>query len=191
MDLLANYEFTVIYRPGPKHGNADALSGIEHASQEVEPFEEAGICVLGQGWACSAEDFCATQRRDEDLAKVHEWIRDHSAPQSQEVRELSSTGKLYAGILQQMVVNDKGLRCRRAPAGNDIEARLQVCIPSEAIGAMIEHAHKLAGHKAAVPTLERLRRNKFFFSPAHEKGERSNDKGTHVYRPKKDVRGKG
>ena len=73
-----------------------------------------------------------------------------------------------------------------------MEARLQVCTPSDAIGAVIEHAHKLAGHKAAVPTLERLRRNKKIFSLPHmKKGRGQTTKGTHVYWSKKDVRGKG
>jgi hypothetical protein len=41
LELLANYEFEVQYRPGPKHANADALSRIDHAPDGEEgSFDE-------------------------------------------------------------------------------------------------------------------------------------------------------
>jgi len=39
MALLSNFDFQVVYRPGTQHGNADAMSRIEHA-EEPDPVDE-------------------------------------------------------------------------------------------------------------------------------------------------------
>ncbi len=42
LQLLSNYDFEIMYRPGPKHGNADALSRAPHVESRTEALTECG-----------------------------------------------------------------------------------------------------------------------------------------------------
>jgi hypothetical protein len=164
LGILGNYDFDIEYRPGPKHGNADALSRVEHAQEEgpTREEEEETVCSLAADWPWTTDDFRHLQEQDADLRLAIQWVQDKQKPDRYVVQSLSSTAKGYACLYDQLQFNDVGLLCRteKAPVGDGVT--LRVCIPTEATATAMAHVHTLGGHKAVDATVARLRRNCFF-----------------------------
>ena len=73
LETLATFEFTVQHRAGTKHGNADALSRIDHAPplQADEDDDEVvnALCALGD--ADKAERLCTLRYQSQDVNYFH------------------------------------------------------------------------------------------------------------------------
>lgn len=179
LELLGNYEFDIQYRPGPQHGNADALSRIAHADpagpcevdeticavglgqpEQVVPF----LCVLGLGrdelW--TRDELIDLQEADDDMGPIKKAVEAGQPLNRFEIRAMSALGKIYAGMASTLKISQAGLLCRVTTDDVGGEEVLQVCMPKEAVATVMDHAHCLGGHKAVGATVARLRRNVYF-----------------------------
>ena len=162
MEVLANYDFEVQYRPGPKHGNADGLSRISHAPPMDQPVPNEAICVLGSETLWSTEELVALQEGDPDMGRVRRAVQEATPLDGFTIKAMSPTGRLYAGLMESLAINEKGLLCRKQRDEIGDGDRLLVCLPAEAIPVALEHAHRIGGHKAVDATINRLKVNTFF-----------------------------
>ena len=155
LQLLANYDFDIVYRPGPKHGNADALSRISHAPEVAEALDEGSLCSIQAAWALDPADLLAAQKADPDLARVRQWLAD-GKPAKVEVTAGSEALKVYAQIFDQLHLDHRGLLCRTR------DDRPLVCVPSSLVPRVIKHAHHVGGHQATEATARRLQQVCYF-----------------------------
>ena len=80
LQVLEQFDFQVVHRPGEKHANADALSrgpchqcGCDH----VCTLSDKGISWLAE-WP--SKFFVREQRKDPDLKQVIDWCSDNTMP---------------------------------------------------------------------------------------------------------------
>ncbi len=178
---LAQYDFDIEYRPGPKHGNADALSRCSHPdpwvpdSDGVEekmidaPFplaahlfgQETGLSTLTSELAApfSATAMAEAQKRDVDLRRIHEWVLSKHEPSNQDVRLLSEDGRLYCSLLRDLEVADDGCLYRLLPDNTDLAWTRDrvVCVPADMQDDVIRYFHTIGGHQGRDSTLDRIR----------------------------------
>ena len=77
LDVLGEFDFAIEYRPGPRHGNADALSRRNCRSCVFCRSHEGLSCLVVQAGdapvdAWSPESLSQAQRKDDELCKVWE-----------------------------------------------------------------------------------------------------------------------
>jgi transposase InsO family protein len=93
LELLSQFDFKVIHRPGAKHTNADALSRMPYDQDECQCYD--GHTILGN-LPCGGCDKC--------LKKHREWSAffelDDTVPLAAKVREIKVTMRNEARIMQ-------------------------------------------------------------------------------------------
>ena len=165
LDTLANFDFEVQHRAATKHGNADALSRVDHA-EAAEPDDPAAeqMYALERKQPWTRTELLELQLADEDLRQVHKWLTRRRAPDSLEARALSVDGQIYAGQFDSLELDDDGLANlrrydSRAPSG---ARQLKVCLPRETWDEAMRVVHETGSHMAVLATMTRLQRNAYF-----------------------------
>ena len=182
LERLGSYDFEVEHRAGVKHGNADALSRLDHAPQaeEDEDYDDEKVYHLrsmneaimslipdqddATGIVCDAAELKRQQEEDDTLAKVREWLESGKFPDSLDRRAMSSEMQWYAGKLPKLEINDKGLICHKAidsPTGKGSLPQ-RVCIPEDMQTAVASHAHLAGGHMGISVTSRRVEKQVYF-----------------------------
>lgn len=185
LSAVADFDFTVVHRPGKRHINADALSRAPHIRDAPEPDEP--VCtddtfldsVLGsitedhlgtlaqaeQQYTYSLEHLRGMQEEDETLKLARQWIKGVMAvPNDLESRGLSMDAQIYKALLPQLFLDPTGLlryRYREDPNLPNSERSL-ICLPRDLWDDAIRKAHEVGGHMALDNTLHRLRRTLWF-----------------------------
>ena len=76
LNVLSDYDFTIVHRPGKKHGNADALSrapvGREPSTDDPPIFDHDFLAVLAEE---ENQMMVTDQQNDEVLSEVRGWVR--------------------------------------------------------------------------------------------------------------------
>ena len=155
LQVLAHYDFDIQYRPGPKHGNADALSRIEHAPEVAETFDEGGLCAISPTWAVPPKEMLHHQEADPDLRVVRQWLSDGAVSKA-EMTAGSTALKTYGQVFDQLHLDHDRLICRTK------DDTPLVCVPLALIPRVIRHAHMVGGHQASEATAQRLRQRCYF-----------------------------
>jgi transposase InsO family protein len=173
LEALANYPFKVQYRPGPQHGNADALSRIDHAkpagdapdetihfmevaSEGCSPWHQVALLrTATPDW--TKEEVRRQQEEDEVLKIVRAWVRDKTDPPNALVCSMSTEGKIYAGLFEQLAMDSDEVLVRR-----EGDRPPRVCLPSDMRDTAITYVHELGAHQGVEATLERLSKNFYF-----------------------------
>ncbi len=172
MDVLANFNFTIQYRPGAKHLNADALSRIGHAdTAEGEEGEEAEVLVLTASLAAEKQDavlpqgrdaVAEAQRRDPILRLVRVWLQAGKTPDELSVRGLPPEGQLYAGLLPLLSLHRESGLIQLHWEGPTAGDTVVTCVPEKLVEESIRLAHRTGGHQGIEKTTQRLRQTTFF-----------------------------
>lgn len=177
LEELAPYVFSVEYRAGARHANADAMSrrpcahdGCRYCekreSREVELRSEVGQSPLtdSEGPACraaqvvDAAEWRAQQEQDADLLPVLQWVESGQKPQWNEVAGYSHATKGLFAKWETLRVKDGVLqRAWKEPATG--EERWQVVVPRALRESMLEACHGASGtgHFGVSKTLHQLR----------------------------------
>lgn len=145
---LANFDFTVKYRPGKENGNADALSRRppEETSSHVRATTEDGVQKGPEGWA-------ERQEEDPTLRTVKARIQQPGCTQGHKSKLLKPYSKCWhqlqmKGDLLVKVSEEKG-------SNQQIE---QIVVPPGWRRLVWEEYHNAAGHLAGAKTLSLLQR---------------------------------
>jgi len=178
LDTLANYNFTVQFRDGVKHGNADALSRSEHvreptAQEEKEAEDEScnaidglNITAIMNPDVMSKTALREYQERDEVLGKVREWVRTGNKPARADIRQESPELRQYLGLYELLRLDEHQILYRRAEPGEFFQHD-RLCLPDVLQGHVLKICHEgTGGHMGIKTTLSRLQPKFYFVSMA-------------------------
>ena len=179
LQLLADHDFVVEYRPGDKHGNADALSRAEHAgvnsspSQEVddEPADWAPrkiglpvLCAIQQqlppGQLLSARVVLEAQLADPDIKDVMLYVKAKQ-PLPEDFAKGGSVLRRELTTQFHRLSIHKGLLYFWAGQ------KAKLVLPTALQDDVAVKAHRLVAHRGPKATLQRVRAT--VFSPGMTK----------------------
>ena len=171
LQVLAEFQFTILHRPGKRHQNADALSRVHHA-EPLGPDEQVddvpGLLVSAiegdeggdEGFHIVIQELRAKQEDDENLGLIKKWIQSKYKPESLQIRALSREGQIYADLLPSLCIDHRDLVCLKQTDGSVEE--LKICVPEALKDPLIRKIHQIGGHQAVQATTYRVQRNLFF-----------------------------
>ena len=162
LEILSEYNFQVLHRPGVQHGNADALSRspCKQCGQTQEQGAAADVaaiqCPFLPHW--SKQEICAMQQENPDLQLVVQWLHSHTIPPK------CPQGSPYLKTLwhqrSYLTLRD-GILYRRwedVPGGG-AQPRLQLLLPPRMVPEVLHglHSSPTGGHLGISKTLEKAR----------------------------------
>ena len=171
LEVLSEYDFTIVHRPGAKHSYADALSRSncsQHDTQDVQinqPIAALVTSLASDNWlgAKSADEIQAAQRADPNLLAVATWLEKGTIP-SQFPKNCNQ--QLQALWNQRHhLLRDGIVYCQwRDVPGNGENQKLQLVVPKQWISDILTSLHdsSTAAHLGTRKTLERIR-NRFYW----------------------------
>lgn len=145
---LANFDFTLKYRPGKDNSNADALSRRppEETSSHVMATTEDGVQKEPEGWA-------ERQEEDPTLNAVKAMIQQPNSTQ----RYKSKLLKAYSKCWHQLQMKGNLLVKLSEEQGSNQQVE-QIVVPAGWRRLVWEEYHNAAGHLAGAKTLSLLQR---------------------------------
>eukprot|EP00731_Ephydatia_muelleri_P024551 Em0016g822a len=190
LEILAEFDFDVIHRPGLRHGNADALSriqckqcGMHNGSVTPCLFHNAfGAGNSGDLWSGSdvhseaalsvvpLEDPKEMQGSDADLKRVISWI-ENSSPPAALPSEGSYTLQTLWAQYEHLVIRDGVLfRQWEDVPGKGCNKHLQLVVPRSSIGSVLQQLHSSpsGGHLGIFKTLEKVRSRFYWPGQRHD-----------------------
>ena len=154
---ISNYDFTVIHRAGKNHGNADALSRIDHAPQLPEPSVHDKERILAiQTRSDPLPAFAVAQDKDEDLSLIKATLTSGRALQGADFKDASKVQNFYFKIFKSLVIVNGVLKLR-LPSG-----ALRTCLPRSMWSSALKVAHDDTGHIAFDRSLHSLQARVIF-----------------------------
>ena len=154
LEVLAGHDFTVEFRPGKDHGNADSLSRIEHArdptlQEELEADEEAMYALFPMPQD-DTEALKQATAEDVDLQKVIQWVRGGVKPEKGVLRTESDEVRQYMALFECLTVGEEdGLLRRRRQEGEHFE-KDRLCLPYALVNQAVRECHEMTGGHMAV-----------------------------------------
>ena len=167
LETLSDYEFEVVFRPGTKHANADALSRTDHAD-EIDPeavedeFGQPGIKAIQTPHPWShINEVKELQEKDPTLITVKEYILQGQPPGKLERRKQPTDVQHYLSIYEQLSLNSENLIIRTItdPTGDPLT---KLCVPLKLQTQIVKEAHEQGGHMGINVTEERVKNNFHF-----------------------------
>src|SRR6266487_2175810 len=132
LETLSNNNFSVQFRDGKKHGNADALSRVEHARdptpEEKEEAEVEACHAIRRPSPVTVEELRHHQQADPDLLTVRRWLRQDYKPTRQEVRNESDAIRQYLSIYELLILDGNRL-LKRKSQGEEFAQKNRLCLP--------------------------------------------------------------
>ena len=172
--ILSTFEFDVQYRPGPKHGNADALSRIEHAEPlegEEEEEKDEWLSVNFINFMNRAEEmkmpkptneWVQLQDEDDTLKRIKGWVANDDWPDSRERRKESIACQHYIDRKEGLTMGEENELLMEGGEGNKL-----ICIPLEHQSSVVQYIHQMLAHKGIDATNETL--TKLVYFPSRKK----------------------
>ena len=160
---LANYNYTLKYRPGKLNQNADILSRL--------PGEQvATVCLLqGESEAQQEveEDWAHQQQRDPDLRRLSSWLERGSQPTALERENISMALQRWLREWSRLE-NKEGVLWRKRVQQGTGEPCQQVLVPQQRGRTLWEEYHRQAGHANPDKTAALLRQRYFWPGMAND-----------------------
>ena len=165
LDTLANYDFTVIHRKGTAHGNADALSRINHATSYATWQEDdvpLALLAIQADHPWSRAEIRDLQLQDEDLSVIRRMVQQGRQVAHLDRHAMSQTGQTYAGLRDSLEMDKDDLLVRVDNTLPLIGTRRQICLPKAIWEEAVRRVHVAGGHMAVEATVKRMQRNMYF-----------------------------
>lgn len=158
---LANFRYTIRYRPGVANRNADVLSRI--------PGERANVAArlvdVEQEEAQAANEplrWCAKLREDPDLSQLMHWKQQGPAPPPAQVANASPGLKQLLSEWDRITLTQNVLRREVQTAGEVEEPYSQILVPTSYAETLWREYHEKGGHPSAERTLTILWKRYFW-----------------------------
>ncbi len=176
LDVLASYDFVVKYRPGPRHGNADALSRAPHlrkeppAERDVATDEDLAILALYASVASvqlpiasdlSKERLRQHQEEDDVLGPLRQFVQKQQQPEPLQRQSLHPDLRTYLGLWDTLYIGTDDLLRIRFRLGQNPEKGV-VCLPDDLVQLVTENTHRQGGHCGVATTTRRILEFAFF-----------------------------
>ncbi len=166
LTTIADYHFEVEHRAGAKHTNADGLSRYGYPERpEPEEEDDAGgrptiqatTLMAAQGRKYETDEMRRLQAEDEDVGRARKWVAEKVKPDALTVKGLSRVGKIYAGELERLTLDEDGILMRAEPNHPFQQNAKRVVLPRSIWDEVIRTAHVAGGHQATEATMRRIR----------------------------------
>ena len=169
LEILSNHNFTVQFREGKKHGNADGLSRSTHArepnAEEIAASEDEtqySISQLTLPEQLPVTEVKRAQDDDSDLKKIKEWVRSGQKPSRREVRHESRALRQYLAIFELLELGEDGVLRRGAKEG-EFAREKRMCVPESLQIPTIRTCHENAGGHMGINTTQQRLLQRFYF----------------------------
>ena len=170
LELLSEFEYQVIHRPGAQHTNADSLSrkpcpqcGMSTSVETVAESNTATTTIakaessLLPTW--SMEEIRDIQNADPDIKQVAHWLESNSIP-NRFPKVISPNVQTLWNQRKQLVL-ENGILYRKWKdiPGGGLRPRLQLVLPVKLAPDILSGLHNspVGGHMGAKKTLEKVR----------------------------------
>jgi len=172
--FIEQFTFTIVYRQGTKHRNADALSRRPfdeddsdredrfHCAKSKTSKNEQSTQEVSQ--ASAGETMSELQQQDPDIGPILRLrIQQTDQPQVEEILPNSEMTKVLWGQWHRLVLRDNVLY-RAVDAKHGRPATLQLIVPSSKRTEFIQQCHEgmTGGHRAFQATLNQVQRRAFW-----------------------------
>ena len=178
---LANYDFTVIHRAGTKHGNADALSRINHTSNRPEDNEDVFDEKTDRQYLFAIdEDQSKSSTRDEiwtplyikelqeedpEFLLLKKWVKLGTKPDTQSRAEASSNLKSYINLFESLYIDSEDLLRYKysysPPDGLGTRERDLIVLPEQSLRDAVRIIHEKQAHVGVKNTIDVSMRHVF------------------------------
>ena len=163
LESLAEFRFSVVHRPGLRHGNADALSRCPGQASSAERPDISCSMSLDCSLPLSPGDLAERQRADIDLSTVLSWHDGESfcCPPEDALAGCSRAVQTYASEMTNLLLCDGVLYHQDRTA---TPPHLQLCVPEAMRMEVIEalHAGPAGGHLGGDKTLSQCQQRFFW-----------------------------
>lgn len=161
---LANFNFTICYRPGSAHQNADALSRIP---EEVGVSMVGAPAPVGEGAmddpaARDVINWVDRQGQDHDLVLLRDWKSKGVRPSANEQQALTTLGKRLVGDWEHLEVL-QGVLVRRGPENRSGCRSAAIMVPPPYRQQVWTEYHRALGHAKGQRLLEALWERVYWF----------------------------
>ena len=166
LSTLADYEFSIQYRPSKKHANADAMSRLthvpDHTGADMEEFDDE---ILGAVVAVAPIDMAAKQQEDPCLAQVRKWVEDDKKPSYKDIRSQGTDLRLYLDVFETLYIDTNNVLMRRVITGEPFKID-RICVPKSLQEELVSMVHRMdQGHLRKDKTLDAVTHKYFFQTP--------------------------
>jgi hypothetical protein len=172
LDILGEFQFKVVHRPGHSHQNADALSRrpCRQCNVEEQETETLRLCAIqidnaagleDHGWSVDALATATTE--DQTLATVKSWLEKNERPPWDEVvRQSSELKTLWTSFDRLMLCN--GVIYRKWYNHEGTVSRWQVVLPPPMRTECVKVAHegRTGGHLGPDRTAKQVQRRAYW-----------------------------
>jgi transposase InsO family protein len=171
--LLGKFTFTIQFRAGTKHGNADALSRASHIPepnhlQELGP----GECIASLGRVIrptplSSQTVRELQEEDADLKKIRTWVAAGYKPTRAEIRQESMELRQYVSILELLRLDETGV-LQRTPQVGEFFQQDRLCLPPALQHETVRVCHEMTGGHLGINITQQRMLSRFYFPGIHK-----------------------
>lgn len=164
LEILFQYNFKIMHRPGQNHGNADALSrrpcSCGYCNKLNKKSEDSETKFVFRTIINSNDDFDWFKCQNEDpvIKILLQFKQKNSLPDWSSVSHLESSFKIYLLHWDSLLIKDNLLQRRwESPDGSKII--WQIVVPSKKISDILSEAHNSpsGGHFGINKTLSKIR----------------------------------
>ena len=166
LETLSEFDYTIEYRPGRTHNNADGLSRQKCVDcvqcQRHFPTPEGQVSTVSMSPVLNAvivtAELAKQQQLDSDLQPVYAALLCNEAVPADVVKQGSAVTKRLCQMMETLHIRDDGGMVAKLPVGKK-QRRLEVAVcPKELRSELISTTHAEA-HLGVSKTLSRIRMN--------------------------------
>lgn len=157
---MANFSYTIRYRPGASNRNADVLSRIQ--GERVDAATRVVEAEPGETETTSGPPhWHSIQKDDPDLAQLMSWKEKGGAPSPAQATQTSLDLQQLLKDWDKISLTQRVLR-REDRTGLDVEPCSQILVPKTSAKALWQEYHERGGHPSAERTFAILQRRYFW-----------------------------
>jgi hypothetical protein len=163
LEILQEYDYEIIHRPGKQHGNADGLSrqqcqqcGREHNDPRPKRVpHEVRLMKIQPRW--TAQEFALAQQEDSILKPVLQAMSKQGRPSAHEVSTWPPAARHYLTDWDRLTMVD-GVLARQWFDSHGELSHLQWAVPRQFVREILQQAHSAptAGHFSDKRTVARV-----------------------------------
>nr|VZI42386.1 unnamed protein product [Spirometra erinaceieuropaei] len=140
-EFLQDFDFECQYRPGHKHGNADAFSRFPHVTDADPDVQRAGVNAIVVSEP-TRHEWVTAQTTDPDTATIYRHMSlGLPKPAEREMRGASQNARLLLNQWPYLTI-ENDILFLRDPASN----RLQPVVPGCLVDSVLTDLHTQLGH---------------------------------------------
>ena len=172
IEKLNNFEFDIVYREGRKNGNADGLSRLPDAPEDIEPNnpevqEEFIINAIEIQpkttlFALTDQNF-DDQLNDPDVKWIFDLITTHGIARPDNVKPESDAQKIFLDEYENLQIHGNNLY-RKLDMESDRRSVIQYVVPKDQVPIVLDQCHNsiMSGHLGNKKTWNRVQ-ERFFW----------------------------